>query len=568
MAVDVAGVISIVVFYVIILGVGIWAGRKSARSGSATQVFLADRNMGLIVSFFTLTATMVGGAFINGTAEIIATGGLAWTVAPVGYCTGMFIGGMVYAPKMRRAGYVTMFDPFQEVYGIRVGALMTIPQFMGDVFWTAAVLSALGSTISIIMELDNTLSIILSAVIAIVYTFLGGLWSVAYTDVVQLICIAVGLAIASPFSLHHPAVDMSSLGEEEWLGHVSPADTGRYLDLLGLVALGGIPWQVYFQRVLACKSASSARLASCVAAVMCLLFAVPPAIMGLAGKAADWNQTAYGQELSPEDYSFILPLALHYLCPPAVGVLGIGTLSAAVMSSADSSILASATVFTNNMYKNAIRPVASDREMVWVLRIGIVVVGVVATVIAISVKSIYGLYIMCSDLMYVVLFPQFTSVLFIPGTNPYGGLAGFFISLPLRLLSGEPLISMPPLIKYPFFDDIHGQGFPFRSVAMLSGFLAIVVVSAITNVLFRRHWLPPSLDVLGFFSRTAMPKLNGADKYRLNMEVDVAQEMLEKTGEGKQDGVEENGGKTVDRDGEGNSKPLLTADTSLQPTRA
>ena len=53
-------------------------------------------------------------------------------------------GGVVYAPKMRRAGYVTMFDPFQEVYGVRVGALMCIPQFMGDLFWTAAVLSALG----------------------------------------------------------------------------------------------------------------------------------------------------------------------------------------------------------------------------------------------------------------------------------------------------------------------------------------------------------------------------------------------------------------------------------------
>ena len=79
--------------------------------------------------------------------------------------------------------------------------------------------------------------------------------------------------------------------------------------------------------------------------------------------SSDWNMTAYQGPvpLTPAEYSFVLPLTLQYLCPPAVAVVGIGTLSAAVMSSADSSILASATVFTNNMYKNAIRPRVSGR---------------------------------------------------------------------------------------------------------------------------------------------------------------------------------------------------------------
>ncbi|KAK7113537.1 hypothetical protein V1264_012808 [Littorina saxatilis] len=517
MAVDIPGMISVIIFYIAIFAVGIWAGRKSAKSTTALEAFLANRDMGLVVSLFTLTATLVGGAFINGTAEIIATSGMLWTVAPVGYCIGMFIGGMVYAPKMRRAGYVTMFDPFQEVYGVRVGALMCIPQFMGDVFWTAAVLSALGSTISIIMDVNNTLSIVISAVIAIVYTFLGGLWSVAYTDVVQLICIGVGLVIACPFAVHSPAVDFSTLSSD-WVGQVACADIGRYLDLFALVCLGGIPWQVYFQRILACRNARNARLASCVAAILCLAFAIPPAIIGMAGKAADWNSTAYPGPLplSPDDYSLILPLVLKYLCPRAVAIIGIGTLSAAVMSSADSSILSSATVFSNNIYKNAIRQKASDRELVWVLRTGVVVVGVFSTLIAISVRSTYGLYVMCSDLMYVVLFPQFTSVLFIEGTNPYGGLSGFFISLLLRILGGEPLVRLPALIRYPFYDEEFGQGFPFRTMAMLSGFLAIVVLSRLTHVAYHRGWLSPRFDFLGFFSRTESPKLHGMEGFGEN----------------------------------------------------
>ena len=50
-----------------------------------------------------------------------------------------------------------------------------------------------GATVHIILDLDRTMSIVISAIIAVFYTLLGGLWSVAYTDVVQLICMAIGL---------------------------------------------------------------------------------------------------------------------------------------------------------------------------------------------------------------------------------------------------------------------------------------------------------------------------------------------------------------------------------------
>ena len=157
-------------------------------------------------------------------------------------------------------------------------------------------------------------------------------------------------------------------------------------------------------------------------------------------------------------------------------------------------------------------PQASDRELLWVLRIGVVVMGVLSTAIAVSVQSIYGLYVMCSDLMYVVLFPQFTCVLFVSGTNPYGGLVGFFISLPLRVLSGEPLLSLPALIRFPLYDEDAGQGFPFRSFAMLSGFLAIVVVSRLTSAAYHRGWVSPRWDVLGYFSRAGLPRLHGMEE--------------------------------------------------------
>lgn len=55
-----------------------------------------------------------------------------------------FIGGLFFAKPMRSRGYVTMLDPFQQLYGKRMGGLLFIPALMGEIFWSAAILSALG----------------------------------------------------------------------------------------------------------------------------------------------------------------------------------------------------------------------------------------------------------------------------------------------------------------------------------------------------------------------------------------------------------------------------------------
>ncbi|ESP01429.1 hypothetical protein LOTGIDRAFT_111913 [Lottia gigantea] len=497
MAVNVAGLISVIVFYILILGIGIFAARRSAHS-SATDVLVAGRSMGLIVSIFTMTATIVGGAYINGTAEIMASSGIVWAQAPVAYCIAFFIGGNVYAPKMRRAGYLTLFDPFQIKLGNRVGALMCIPQFCGDLFWTAAILAALGSTVSIILDIDEKISIISSACVAVSYTILGGLWSVAYTDVVQLIIIFIGLVVAVPFAMNHPSVDFERV-QISWKGEVKMSQLGSFIDVYGLLLLGGIPWQVYFQRVLACKNPKRARIASSVGSIATFLFAIPAVMMGVTGSAADWNQTEYTGTIPipPSKMSYILPLVLQYLCPLPVSIVGMGAISAAVMSSADSSILSTASVFSKNIYQQLFRPKASDREIMWVIRIAVICAGVLGTVIALSAETVYGLYVLCSDLMYVILFPQFTCVLFLEVTNGYGCVCGYMFSIILRILGGEPLIKLPVLLKFPFYTEETGQNFPFRTLTMVLSFLAIISISLLSELLFKRNILPTRWDIFG-----------------------------------------------------------------------
>lgn len=114
------------------------------------------------------------------------------------------LGGLLFAEKMRAKKYVTMLDPFQEKYGSKMGGFLYIPAFLGDIFWSAAILAALGASISVVIDIDTTTSVIVSGAIAVSYTLVGGLYSVVYTDVVQLVCIFVGLVSRSLLVVFDP----------------------------------------------------------------------------------------------------------------------------------------------------------------------------------------------------------------------------------------------------------------------------------------------------------------------------------------------------------------------------
>ncbi|XP_076018127.1 high-affinity choline transporter 1-like [Genypterus blacodes] len=525
MAIHAEGIVAIVLFYVLILFVGIWAAWKNKNSGvsegtdRSETIMVGGRDIGLFVGGFTMTATWVGGGYINGTAEYVYLPdfGLAWAQAPFGYALSLVVGGLFFAKPMRSRGYVTMLDPFQQLYGKRMGGLLFIPALMGEIFWSAAILSALGATLSVIVDININMSVVISAMIAIFYTLVGGLYSVAYTDVVQLFCIFVGLWISVPFALSNPAVSDISISAKEvihqspWLGKIEPEDRWLWADNFFLLILGGIPWQVYFQRVLSASSATYAQVLSFLAAFGCLVMAVPSVLIGAIGASTDWNQTSYGP-IAPKDKDesdMILPIVLQHLCPSYISFFGLGAVSAAVMSSADSSILSASSMFARNIYQLAFRQSASDNEIVWVMRFTIFVFGALATAMALLTGSVYGLWYLSSDLVYVIIFPQLLSVLFVKGTNTYGSVAGYVFGLLLRIGGGEPYLKLPPFIYYPGWvvqERVHHltgdtehfvqQRFPFKSMSMLASFLANVAFSYLTKYLFESGMLSHKYDFL------------------------------------------------------------------------
>ncbi|XP_076072626.1 high-affinity choline transporter 1-like isoform X1 [Mytilus galloprovincialis] len=525
MAVNIPGLISVILFYVLILLVGLWAARKKKKtSGENTleseDVMLAGRNIGLLVGSFTMTATWVGGGFINGTAEVIYQSGFVWCQAPFGYALSLVFGGLFFAKKMRNEGYVTMLDPFQQKYGERMGGLLYLPALLGEVFWSAAILGALGATLSVIIDLDTKSSIVISSCIAIFYTLFGGLYSVAYTDVVQLFCIFIGLWLTIPFAMANEATtNIGFNATTKWVKDLDPKYTGSYIDSYLLLIFGGIPWQVYFQRVLSAKTAANAQILSFVAAVGCIVMAVPAVLIGAIATETDWNMTDYVQVeghspvFKDDEVKLILPLVLQYLCPVWVSFFGLGAVSAAVMSSADSSILSASAMFARNIYKCVFRQKASEREIIWVMRFGIFGVGALATAMAIEVDSIYDLWFLCSDLVYVILFPQLVSVVYLKGTNTYGSLAGFILGLFFRIAGGEESMNISPIIKYPWYDEVEKkQLFPFKTLSMIMSFVSIIAVSYPLKYLFESGMIHRRFDVFMCIVNTPEETLSLADK--------------------------------------------------------
>ncbi|CAB1419011.1 unnamed protein product [Pleuronectes platessa] len=479
------GLLSIALFYMFILGVGIWASRKSKReerkcTGNRSEVaMVGGRNLNIWVSIFTMSATWVGGGYILGNAEVVydPTKGLVWALGPLAFAVNMTIGGLFFVKPIRSKNYVTLMDPFQEQYGNTVVAVLFIPALLADLFWIACILGALGGTVSVVLDISSTLAISISASVAIIYTLMGGLYSVAYTDVVQLGLMFFGLCLCVPFVLTSASSANFTIAAVTKL-HQEPR------------AIGGICYQAFYQRVLSMATDAQAKITCYAAAVICPLLGVPSILIGAAAASTNWNQTSYG---SPSPYEegqagMILPIALQYLCPFYVSLDGIGALAASVMSSVDSALLSAASLIGRNIFKNIIYKRASEQMIIVVVKVSVLLCGIIAAALAMTSRSIHLFWILSADIMYSVMTPQVTCTFFLSQwVNQYGACTGFALATLVRALVGEPLMGLPDVLPLPW-DKIQEDGhryrlFPFRTVIVLLTIATILLVSRLAACL-------------------------------------------------------------------------------------
>ncbi|XP_061165444.1 high-affinity choline transporter 1-like [Saccostrea echinata] len=497
MAVNVVGLVVLLLFYLIIITVGILAARlkkKATGTSRMEEAIVAGRDINVIVGIFTMTATTVGGGYINGTAESIASSGMVWTLAPFGIFLGLITGGIIFARPMREHQYLTMLDPIQEKSGDVVVVLVYFATLCGDVFWTASILVALGTSLSVIVNIPLSLAILSSSAATVCYTMFGQMISVAYTDIVQLIFIITGLGLSLPFVLTNENVGSITDTTDTWIGQFDVDMTSPWIDLFIAMIFGTIPWQAYFQRVLSVRSSRQAQILSVAGAFSAVVLAIPSVLIGAVATSADWTNTSLGASpMTMNQSSMTLPYVLHEFTPRWVAVLGLGAISAAVMSSMDSSILGSSSMFTNNIYKRIIRKKAHDTETLWVQTISIFFVGSLATLVSLFVPIVYGLFVLAADIVFVIVLPQLFCAVFIKWTNVYGSITGFLLGTILRMGAGEVLLDWQPFIEYPFYNVNSGQQFPFRTFAMIVSLITVVIVSLLAD-LIRKYLCKKSQD--------------------------------------------------------------------------
>lgn len=502
---------AILCLYGAFLGLGVLAARK-ASGGASADLLVAGRALPLWLAVLTMTATWVDGGYLLGTVEGTYRSGLASGVQG-GLCFGisLVLGGLLFARRMRALEFTTLVDPFEARFGRRWAAVLMIPALLGELFWSAELLVAIGSTFGVMLGMPLASAILLSAIVVTIYTMLGGMWSVAYTDAFQLGLVALGLLMAMPVVFRAVggldaawAAYVAARPEGAWLlppltspgtGWTMPAIV-NWWDVSVMLMLGGIPWNCYFQRVLSCRTPAEAQWHSILAGLLTVACTVPPLLLGVAAFSYAWPSPLLA-ELHARPAA-ALPMILQHLTPAAIGLLGLFAIIGAVTSSFSASILSAGGMVAWNLCHRLWRPDLTPPQITRLIRLAIVTLGAAATVLALKVQSVQALWFFTSDLVFVLLCPQLVCALYDTKVNRAGSIAGFCLALALRLGGGEPLFGIPPLVPYPellaavlpgsparWYD--HGVLlFPYKTLAALTGLAVIPLVSRLTA-----RWDPP-----------------------------------------------------------------------------
>jgi Na+/proline symporter len=313
--------IGVGLYILVMLGVGVYASR---RTHTVTEFIVAGRGLPLWVCSATVLATWFGGGTMMGTSGSAYQHGMIGVIAdPLGSTLALFLVGFFFARLFRRMRILTVADYMAQRYGQVAAMAITLVTIFSNVMWVAGLLVAFGLIFESLTGTPMLVGVLGGALVIVVYTAIGGLWAVALTD-------GWG-AVASRLPEGTFQLIPGENTAEQWLNYL------RAWMIIGVVDISA---QTLMQRALAAKSERDAQNAFYIGGTGYLIFGMIPVLLGIIASV-----TMPGLE-DPE--AVIPTLAIEHLHPVAVAIF-VGALLAAIMSSADSALLASSSVLTQNV---------------------------------------------------------------------------------------------------------------------------------------------------------------------------------------------------------------------------
>jgi solute:Na+ symporter, SSS family len=471
--------IALGVYIVFLLGLSIVASR---RVKNEEDYLIAGRRLPLFLAWGTLMATWFGAATMFAAAESARDEGLRGVILDPFACAGTLVfAGLFFARPLWRMKLLTMADFYRQKYGEKaeiLGASIQIPSYFA---WIALQYTALSRILATYFQIPFSHGVLYSAAVTLIYTLVGGMWSVTLTDTLQIIVALFGLLVLAFTVFSQPELGDGSAFRgvsvmvekltESHPDHLSLMPGMSGVLIMGWIAawatglFGNIPGQDLQQRVFASKDEKTASRACILAGVLYFAFGLIPVSLGLASHVTH-------PELEGEPVAF---LAGHYLSPGMLIVFVIAVVSM-VVSTATSAVLAPATLLGHNLLNRlpALRERALLRD-----RLCVVLVSIGGVVLALQGQGMMELLDMALSIQLVALFIPVAMGIY---GKPRGELSAVlamsfgFTAWAIRFLTEQVFLPMPEHLAdtYEYYHDYLGAAFPVESLRTAASYVAVI----------------------------------------------------------------------------------------------
>lgn len=389
-------IIAFVLYFCMMMGIGIFFFIKSKNMAGEKDYFLGGRAMGPWVTALSAQASDMSAWLLMGLPGSILAFGMGQAWIGIGLCLGTIANWIFCAKRLRKFSKaandsITLPQYLTNRFVSNSKALSVICAVIFLIAFTVYVASAFsaGATVftTLIPSLSNGTAMIIFAAIILVYTFLGGFKAVCWTDFFQgLLMLVALLAVPILAALHMKGLDDATIATNLAAIGEYPAFTSNVFNATWQEIVTGLGWGLgYFGmphilvRFMSIEKPSMVKKSATVAIVWVVL-SLAAAIL-----IAYFGRMYIASELLADGLQKTVFIALaRRWFPPFIAGLLLAAIIAASMSTADSQLLVASSSFTSDIYKPLIKKDASDKEVLWIGRVVVVIVSAIAYFIASS----------------------------------------------------------------------------------------------------------------------------------------------------------------------------------------